>query len=454
MKKVLILFILFLGICNIPMEAKENICGSLESLIYYQNANPPKIGCLYYYDPYQSQLVLKVRQVIDGGILVSADNSYYRYYFPNPKTIFIQTSKQFVDDQWLKDKEIVKYMGVYNYTNVLGASKSVYKFYRYGKYEIEKNVDDFDLQKFGYIPWKEKPQIKITEVTVNNGRNNSTYEYIDIVPSESKTKSSKVKQSNISNADKYFQRLKNAEEEFKNSVNAIPNKDNDKKFEKLSIEFDNIAMEFMSDENNGLDDESLNKEYLNGNSNPEQWNTKAKQLYKKYKDNGFIITFSSAGFGIIPDDKYLEKYYSYISPAYKEWLTFKVEAQNDYYDGCLLNREEIVKRILFIEEFADKNPDFSDTYVVNTTIKKYLTSYFTYSDNFKFLFKEGKLTAEFIDSLEKFPKFYYNNNKKIQYKHNSLIKLYYSTAKMDSFYESENLRYTIMSEIENFKLLP
>ena len=453
MKKIVILLILFLGICTIPAGAKEHICGSLESFVYNPRVNSPQAGCLYNYDPYSSNLILKVQQVINGGVLVTGDNNYYGGYFPETKTIFVQTSKQFVDDQWMKEKEIVKYMGVYSYTTVLGARKSVYKFYRYGKNEYEKYVDEFDLQKYGYKSWKEKPQIKITEVTVNNGKNNQTYSYIDIVPSNSVQKTSKVKQNKVSNADKYFKELKKAESDFKNNLSDVPNIDNDIKFEKLSTNFDTIAMSFMSDENNGLDDEALIKEYMNGSSDPETWNSRAKEIYNKYKENGFIITFSSGGLGIAADDRYLEKYYSHITPAYKEWLNFKKESENDYWDSCLLSREEIVNKILFIENFANNNPKFFDVYDVNKTIRRYIMSYFTYSDNFKYLYRERKLTNEFIESLKSFPKYYYVNGKKRSYLHKKLIDLYYWTAKISDFYETEMLKNTINSEISNFKVL-
>ena len=141
LNKIIILGSIFCGFLGISAEAKEQICGSLSTFVYMQNANPPKIGCIYAYNPYDrmNPLTLRVKQVLNGGILVSADAVYYGNYFENPKTIFIQTSKQFVDEQLMRDKEIVKYTGVYDYVTVLGARKRVYKFYRYGKYEIEKN---------------------------------------------------------------------------------------------------------------------------------------------------------------------------------------------------------------------------------------------------------------------------------------------------------------------------
>ena len=151
--KIVFTSILILGLTSIPAQAKERICGSLSTYVYMQNANPPQVGCLYAYNPYDrmTPFTLRVQQVINGGILVSADTNYYGSYFSNPKTIFIQTSKQFVDDQLMRDKEIVKYMGVYDYITVLGARKRVYKFYRYGKYEIEKNVDTSSLEDYGFI---------------------------------------------------------------------------------------------------------------------------------------------------------------------------------------------------------------------------------------------------------------------------------------------------------------
>ena len=120
LNKIIILSSLIYLTIGFYVEAKESICGNLSTYVYMQNANPPKVGCLYAYNPYDrmSPLTLRVQQVINGGILVSADTNYYGNYFSNPKTIFIQTSKQFVDDQLMRDKEIVKYMGVYDYITV------------------------------------------------------------------------------------------------------------------------------------------------------------------------------------------------------------------------------------------------------------------------------------------------------------------------------------------------
>lgn len=160
LNKIVILGMLVFGIFVNPAQAKEQICGNLASIVYYPQANPPKIGCLYAYNTYgQTPFWLQVKQVVNGGILVSADDAgIYHYGFHNAKDIYIQTSKQFVDGQILKDKEIVKFMGYYDYITVLGARKRVYKFYRYGKYEIEKNVDTFSLEKYGFIEPKILPQ--------------------------------------------------------------------------------------------------------------------------------------------------------------------------------------------------------------------------------------------------------------------------------------------------------
>lgn len=151
--KIIILGIIFLKFLSTSADAKEQICGNLASIVYYPQSNPPKIGCLYAYNTYgQTPFWLQVKQVVNGGILVSADDAgIYHYGFYNPKDIYIQTSKQFVDGQILQDKEIVKYTGYYDYITVLGARKRVYKFYRYGKYEIDKNVDRLSLEKYGFI---------------------------------------------------------------------------------------------------------------------------------------------------------------------------------------------------------------------------------------------------------------------------------------------------------------
>ena len=91
--KIIFILILILGFSSLPTLAKERICGSLSTYVYMQNANSPQIGCLYVYNPYNrmTPFTLRVQQVINGGILVSADINYYGNYFSNPKTIFIQT---------------------------------------------------------------------------------------------------------------------------------------------------------------------------------------------------------------------------------------------------------------------------------------------------------------------------------------------------------------------------
>lgn len=141
MKKGFLLIISFLVIsCN--CQAKEQISGSLTTFVYGATEVPKK-GCLYEYNP--SWFPLRVIQAVNGGILVSGD---YRYGTPfGMKNIYIQTSKPFVSDQWLTDTEVVKYVGIYEYTTVLGAKQRVWKFYRYGKNEIAQKVDTSYFKK-------------------------------------------------------------------------------------------------------------------------------------------------------------------------------------------------------------------------------------------------------------------------------------------------------------------
>lgn len=53
LNKIVILGMLVLGIFVNPAQAKEQICGSLSTFVYMQNADAPKMVCLYVYNPYQ-----------------------------------------------------------------------------------------------------------------------------------------------------------------------------------------------------------------------------------------------------------------------------------------------------------------------------------------------------------------------------------------------------------------
>lgn len=79
---------------------------------------------------------LQVVQSLPNGVLLSGNVGLGGM---NMKTIFLVTSKKYVDGQWLNEPIVAEYKGTYDYTTVLGVNKRVYKFYRYGKNEIDNN---------------------------------------------------------------------------------------------------------------------------------------------------------------------------------------------------------------------------------------------------------------------------------------------------------------------------
>lgn len=320
LNKIIILSSLIYLTIGFSVEAKESICGSLSTYVYMQNANPPKVGCLYAYNPYDrmSPLTLRVQQVINGGILVSADTNYYGNYFSNPKTIFIQTSKQFVDDQLMRDKEIVKYMGVYDYITVLGARKRVYKFYRYGKYEIEKNVEKSSLENYGFI----EPKITQQEI---------------------QTKTNLEKPISTTEVDEYFKSLKSAEKEFIDTVDSKPSKRNDVKFRRFLFTYWNTIEDINEIVNDGI--KQLSFEDANGTDSYNDWSQRAKNLTKHYEDNGIDVVYNEGYFIAAVKTDYLTSFYKYLTPEYINWLNFEGKRQTEVgiQDNCHSKLYEIVK---------------------------------------------------------------------------------------------------------------
>lgn len=321
LNKIIIFGTIFFTILGTATEAKEEICGNLSTYVYMQNANPPKIGCLYSYNPYDrmNPLTLRVQQVINGGILVSADTVYYRNYFSNPKTIFIQTSKQFVDDQLMRDKEIVKYMGVYDYVTVLGARKRVYKFYRYGKYEIEKNVEKSDLEAYGFIKQTANQQ------KVNNNEKNE-------------------KQISTTETDEYFKVLKSAEKEFVDTTDQNPSKCNDLKFRKFLFTYWNTIENINEIANDGI--KQLSFEDANRTEDFNKWNPRAQKLAKYYENNGIAVIYNGEGYFVATvKTDYLTSFYKYLTPEYKNWLNFEKQIKTEVgiQDNCHRKLYEIVK---------------------------------------------------------------------------------------------------------------
>lgn len=91
-----------------------NNCGEIQNLILGDES--AQNGC--YYDANSSLIVI---QVIPNGVLVRDE-----YGGINSKQIFIETNKKYVDKEILAGRYL--YTGIYKYTNLLGLTKTVWKF--------------------------------------------------------------------------------------------------------------------------------------------------------------------------------------------------------------------------------------------------------------------------------------------------------------------------------------
>jgi len=91
----------------------------MEFLLMPQNSYYMDKNCIYYSDGY-----INIIQVLNKGILATSNQNRYGTYF-NGKTIFIETKKDFVDNDTYVG--YLMYSGTYDYFTFLG-SKKVWKF--------------------------------------------------------------------------------------------------------------------------------------------------------------------------------------------------------------------------------------------------------------------------------------------------------------------------------------
>lgn len=91
-----------------------NNCGEIQNLTL--GGESAQNRC--YYD---AKFILVVIQVIPGGVLVRDE-----YGGINSKQIFIETNKKYVDKETLTGRYL--YTGIFKYTNLLGLTKTVWKF--------------------------------------------------------------------------------------------------------------------------------------------------------------------------------------------------------------------------------------------------------------------------------------------------------------------------------------
>lgn len=117
---------------------KKVTCGNLSNFVYAPYASAPQLGCIYTYLP-KRDFTLQTLQSVNGGVILTG--SYSLTHATHINNIFLQTSKVFADGQYIMEPLVVEYKGFYDYYTVLGVKKRIYKFYRLGQPEIDKNFN-------------------------------------------------------------------------------------------------------------------------------------------------------------------------------------------------------------------------------------------------------------------------------------------------------------------------
>ena len=117
--------------------------GSLSDFVYISRTQPKNKG-FYQFIP-QTDFPLYVKQSVPGGVILTG--SYEIHGASKVNDIFLETSKQFADGARIVEPIYAEYRGFYDYITVLGASRRIYKFYRYGTNEL-KNTSNNSSQKF------------------------------------------------------------------------------------------------------------------------------------------------------------------------------------------------------------------------------------------------------------------------------------------------------------------
>lgn len=132
---------------------KKLVCGALSNYVYMPNVPEPKVGCLYEYLP-QRDFTLQVKQTVPGGVIMSGNvKMAITFGGSTLNNIYIQTSKSFADNQSILEPMMVEFKGYYDYTNVFGVKKRIYKFYRWGQSEIDANFKIPGQPLYFYYPY-------------------------------------------------------------------------------------------------------------------------------------------------------------------------------------------------------------------------------------------------------------------------------------------------------------
>ena len=191
-------------------------------------------------------------------------------------------------------------------------------------------------------------------------------------------------------------------------ANAKTSENNDLEFSKLHMKFNKAA-------------DILNEKYAE--------NIDIHDAY--YKNNWVKLPCVEGTYFYAVNSEYLlDNYGSYLSDAYKEWLSFILKRESVMQDGGLaVPPDKLREYIVFLEKFVEQYPDFvliSDAKVI---LNSYLMTYLEGLDNSPIFDKWNtrKMLPEFKESYEKF----LSENKDSKYY--PMVEEFYNKSKENNF---------------------
>lgn len=492
MKKILnyvVIIVTIIFITN-PIYAKEKISGSLSDFVYLPYATP-KQGAIYIHNP-QVDYPLQVVQALKGGVLINGD---FNVSHNQMKNIYVQTTKQYVTGQWLSEPIIVKFIGTMDYTSLVG-NQRVWKFYKYGKAEIEKNVD-FD------IPTATKQKsFSFDELisTLENELENRTVKELvkedyDVYLKKGKSLYGEI----IKNCDSLKKKtdaqsiqLYKYNKRLLEEINAIISDEMPCDFNKLEyVKPQNNPINFYIWSINKILDSQLNWYYA-----MQQQNTKINKAINTYTQNainqsqhereiayndlytlaknsvdkinkvisdnnitlntsfvmnnrskinaiGYDFSEAEGMYYICLNYLYLLKVKD-IPESWIEWLKLKEKYKNVWDEGgANLSANAKYNAILEIECFIRKYPNFIALMEVEQELKHFMFDYLSYYEEYctQFNFDTKKLKNEYKISYEKF---LCENKQSIYY---PIVKKYYTKLKLNLFKNSNSIQTWVRNEI-------
>ena len=249
-------------------------------------------------------------------------------------------------------------------------------------------------------------------------------------------------------SDYYFDNIKTVKSSFyKNAeknlfLKPVKTANNDKLF----YEFAAFYLEQIEDMNL----KNIDNIHSYSCQNEDDLSNEIKNLKIAYEKNGVTLTCSEGEIAFAPDYKYLLfNFENYLTPPYLEWIKFTYNSNDDFDDGnSALNFDEIVTKILYLDNFSKKNPNFIALDKVESRIKAYLHLYLApyISDAHRFDCETNKMMPEYKASLENFIK----NNKDT--KSYYLVNSFYEASKNNHFSESDSIEASTYNSIEALKI--